>query len=358
MMELSGLKFEYPEAAWLFILAPLLVILYVRLWDYRKSQNLLFFSELTASTMLRRRSTIVFWVKLCAFFMLWCSLIIALMNPQANPHLPPKDAIPKAAPKVQRQQAQDVYLLIDASVSMSVRDARGGVSRLDEAKDIAEQLIQELKGQNVAVYAFTTDTTVLSPPTPDYLYTTLAVRSIELNEGGSAGTSFTKALLPFLEIARKASQKGKKNTVVILSDGEDPNVEKTSSNLPLEDMLKKIADLKKLGWQFYTVSIGSDKGGIVPDVVYENKIVTSRREDALLKSIATTGGGQFFQGSKESALALAQAITKSALSTGKTEEGEQPQPMIYDSYFGYFVLSAAVCCLFILLFPDYRKEES
>ena len=45
---------------------------------------------------------------------------------------------------------------------MSVKDTRTGISRLDEAKEIVDETVSRLKGENASLWAFTAEPTRLS----------------------------------------------------------------------------------------------------------------------------------------------------------------------------------------------------
>ena len=71
---------------------------------------------------------------------------------------------------------------------MAVVDTRVGESRLDYAKEIIDELVSQLDGEEVALYSLTSEMTLLVPPTNDYLYLRLMLHQVGYNEGDVYGT--------------------------------------------------------------------------------------------------------------------------------------------------------------------------
>jgi len=195
------LHYQFPMAGYLFPLALVIFVLYWRLFEYRKTTLSGFASEKVLQDILIPRSRYNFWAKTVAFFLVWIFAAWALMQPTGNGHYPLETAMEAAAkPKgkakeaVVKRKAHDVIFLVDASASMSVQDTRTGVSRLNYAKEIVDQIVSGLRGESTALYAFTSDTSKLSPRTMDYLFVRLILRQMRINEGDIAGTNLVEAL--------------------------------------------------------------------------------------------------------------------------------------------------------------------
>src|SRR5690606_21686855 len=104
---------------------------------------------------------------------------------------------PQTNKKVQAsafRKAHDVIFLVDASASMSVADMRGGLSRFNYAKEIVDAAISKLQGESVALSAFTSGVTVLSPLTMDYFFVRIMLKQMQINEGDIAGTNLVEAI--------------------------------------------------------------------------------------------------------------------------------------------------------------------
>ena len=247
----ADLTYDYPWAVWLFFLSIPLVLLSVAIYQFRNRLKKLFEEALVLT-----HAPTLFWGKLAALVAAWVLATIALMGPKGNGHYPEEGqkAQQQKMEGAARRKAHDVVIAIDASASMGIKDARNGVTRLDYAKQIADQLISKVEGDSVALYAFTYEPELLSPATLDTLYVRLLLRSLKVNEGDTAGTSLTH----FLETFQKkylANPGRKLITLVLLSDGED-------NQLKGVDQLQKYIQGPSLAQaQLFTIGVGTVQGG-------------------------------------------------------------------------------------------------
>lgn len=342
------MRFEHP---WYFLLmlgAPLIAFLCWHLSNYRTSilQKL--------SLKIRERTRETFVAKSAALTLAWCLLVIALMNPQASPRFIEGNRS-ELTISGGRQTPQDVFIMIDASASMGVKDGRGGASRLDEAKEVSELLIQQLKGQNVGLYAFTGEATPLSPPTPDYLFTILTLREIKLNEGEAAGTDLSQPLDALLKQYGDDTTR-KRHTVVLFSDGGDNSLDEKNSRIA--SVLKRAKDLSKKGWGFVVIGMGSNQGGPVPDVKYQGKTVNSHLDERLLRQIVQETQGKYFRADRSNKLDLSRTIAQTVTTEGEIkQEKSSPRQVVYKNYFQIPLALAGLLLMYVLFYPDARKEE-
>ncbi len=339
------MRFEDPGMLVLLPGALLIIFLYWKLFLFRKSVV----EQLSIG--LRERSRTIFILKAAAAAFAWSMIVIALMQPQANPRYEESRA-GKTFVETERQVPQDVFLLIDASASMAVPDGGSGATRLDAAKEIAELLIEQLRGQNVGLYAFTAEAEPLSPPTPDYLFTVLTLREMKINEGDTAGTDLAEAMTALVkEYGGDSSLK--RHTVVVFSDGGDPSADGSSKEM--QRLLKNVHDLNKKGWEFIAVGVGTPIGGTVPGVEYQGAPVRSALNNTPLKEIAKASKGHFYDAYQTSKPALAKKIAQTILEKGNksfTTEGMAAGQVVYTEYFRLPLALAALLLLFILLYPE------
>lgn len=300
---------------------------------------------------IQARSPQLYLFKTILLSLAWISLVLALMGPMGNPR--PDLNVGDDLLQGGRQKPQDVIFLIDSSASMSVNDGRGKNTRLDDAKELAELMIQQLQGQNVALYAFTSELIPLAPPTPDYLFTILALRALKINEGDSSGTQLSDALAGVAEEFKDDSSE-KKHTLVVLTDGGD------NSNSD-EKIFATLKELRKKDWDLVVIGVGSAKGGLVPNVIYQGKPVTAQLEEAKLKKVAETGQGQYYASNARNALDLSKSIGEQILAanrkSGAKEGGVLPRPLIYDRYFQWPLLAAIFFLGLFFFLPDIQKKE-
>lgn len=138
--------------------------------------------------------------------------------------------------------ARNMVLLIDHSASMSARDGEGGLTRLEQAKARAAELVRGMRpGDQTMVVAFAAKATVLSQFTPDRARLESVIRSIAPTElPNRAADAFALAQ----SLARPTGAE-----VVVLSDGAF-----STDGISLAQGAKV---------RFETVGTGSNNAGIV-----------------------------------------------------------------------------------------------
>ncbi|MCH9633964.1 MAG: hypothetical protein S4CHLAM7_06980 [Chlamydiae bacterium] len=211
---------------------------------------------------------------------------------------------------IMRRRASDVIFLVDASASMEIKDTRIKTSRLDFAKEIIEEVVSKLDGQNVALYAFTSEVTPIVPPTLDYFFTRMLLRSIKINEGDVAGTD----LLEALELMSKKYLSGpekRQKVLIVLTDGGDTYLESLQDKERenhVAVILDKIAPHKENRIKVFTIGLGTEQGREVPGLAYEGKPVVSSLDSLLLSQLSEAGSGRYFFANDYSAPQISENI--------------------------------------------------
>jgi len=365
----SDLFYGNPQAAWLtLLLFPLIYILWVVFYARRKSLSQ-FADPKSLSTVLIRRSLVLFWLKTLALFLCWIFAVIALMWPKGNAHYPEED-LPKPSKSKEvavnlRLRPHEIILLMDSSASMAVPDSRNGASRLDYAKDIADLLVSRLNGETVSLYAFTEDVTQLSPPTPDYLYVRLMLRELQINEGGTAGTSLTNAMheIQRLYLSKPSS---KLLTVILLSDGEDNSILDAQGGprqTLIENLVKEIDGPGARSLRILTVGMGTPQGGEIPKFSYQGHAVHSVQNSLLLQALAAKGRGTYFNANDYTSENIVTQLQEAmAQDNPYLQDQEIPgtaflppeESLIYSTYFQIPLGIAILLLTFYLFAPDSR----
>jgi len=219
-----------------------------------------------------------------AFFSFWglSFFVIALSQPQCGSHT-----------EMVKRRGVDIVLAIDVSKSMLAKDILP--SRLERAKLEFFHLINQLKGDRIAIVAFSSSAFVQCPLTSDYGAAQLFLNSLHVDAFPPGPTHLGSALKLSAQVLEEAGKGSKSRVVVLLSDGEDLVGEVESA----------AAALKAVGAQVLAVGIGSEIGEPIPQydtngniVGYrkdaQNKTVISQLNPQLLQNIAHATGGAFF----------------------------------------------------------------
>ncbi|MDP1863893.1 MAG: VWA domain-containing protein [Thiobacillus sp.] len=147
-------------------------------------------------------------------------------------------------------EGRDMVLLIDTSLTMSIRDfTQGGreVERMTVLKDTLSQFIKGRPGDRFGVIVFGSEVATLTPPTFDRAH---AIAQIQRLQVGMAGPD--TALGDALGMALKQVQTRRlRPAIILVSDGADNNA---GSLTPVESL----AVARQAGVAIHTLQFGSD----------------------------------------------------------------------------------------------------
>lgn len=358
-MNLSDLYYTWPQAAYLFFFIFAFLVLFWSLFQYRTHvlQHYTEPSKLRELLIPQLQSN--FWMRVAAFCMAWICLCFSLMGPKGNAHYP--HALVHTHEEVNQlhMQPHEVIFMMDTSASMAVKDGRLGQSRLDNAKDIVDQIMSQLQGQSGSLYAFTSQVTKLSPPSMDYLFMRLMLRNMSINEGDVSGTDI-KAAVQFFQKAYLQSSHGLIKTLIILSDGGDNHLDELTGSMHqqyLQEILSLLGNVSEEKLHVYTIGMGTKKGGVIPDLKDGGQSVTSHLEEEVLKAISDQGLGRYYAASEYAAVDIAADLSKK-ISHGdvfapleRQSEINPEEDLIYDLYFQFPLGVALLLLTFCALWP-------
>jgi Ca-activated chloride channel family protein len=265
---------------------------------------------------------------------------------------------PKIGTEVREVKRQGVDLLIglDLSASMNAEDVKP--SRLEKAKYEISRLIDRLKGDRVGLVVFTGEAYLQAPMTLDYSALRLFLNIAETDQMPSSTTDFSAAM----ETADEAfdsiddGEKGKAAKVLmIISDGENHG----------DSYDQALAKLREQNISVYTLGIGTESGGAIP--LYDDsgslvgykrnkqgKVVNSRLESQVLRSIAEEGGGKYYE--------IRSGGSGIDGFLGRLDELQQGEfaSQEYADFKNQYQWLAGIGLLFLLLgmvFPEYKVTE-
>ena len=208
-----------------------------------------------------------------ASFLVWLLVLTAAARPQWVE--PP---ISKNLP------TRDLLLLVDLSGSMQQEDftntAGETVDRLSAVKEVAGEFLERREGDRVGLVVFGDSAFLQAPFSTDL---SLTRRLLDETEIGMAGprTAFGDAIGLGIGLFDESDVPAK--TIIALTDGND-----TKSQLPPVEAARVAA---QRGIRIHTVAIGD------PTTVGEEKL-----DEAVLKEVAQTAGGNYFYAADREAL--------------------------------------------------------
>ena len=207
-------------------------------------------------------------------------LIFAASGPQIGIRLAPID-----------RKGLDLVFCIDVSSSMRGTDIKP--TRLDKSKFEVSQMIQNLKGDRVAIIVFAGSSHLYLPLTTDYEAAHLFLDQIDTNMIPTQGTALSSAIQTGLSAFSEDDSKYK--VLILITDGEDHEGEAIS--------LARQAS--KRGMIIHTIGVGTIAGSLIPNInnsgitEYKKdnsgKLVTSQLNEKILEEIAEAGRGVFIR---------------------------------------------------------------
>lgn len=332
--------FRFEHSVYLYGLAfiPILVLFFVATWYYRKRALNRFGNPDLIQQLMPEWSRYKHTVKFILLLSTLSLLIIGWANPQWGSKME----------KVKRKGI-DVFIALDVSRSMLAQDI--SPSRLDRSKRFAQNLVGQLKGENLGLILFACNAYLQVPLTTDYAFAHMFVKTANPGMAPSQGTAIGEAVALAEQSFPEENQKHK--ALIIISDGEDHDGEAVAN----------AARAKENGLLTFTIGVGDSQGSFIPvnqggrqDYLRDNtgNPVKSQLNEEMLREIASAGGGDYFNllaGSDEVMKALKvriDAIEKRELELRSFTE--------YESYFQYFI-GLGLLLLIAEFVLSYRKNR-
>lgn len=329
--------YELDESKYLYLLGiiPVLVLLFLlNLYWQRKKQRE--FGDLDLVKKLTpERSVFKPALKLLILMLALAGMIIALVNPKIGTKI-----------ETVKREGVDIVFAVDVSKSMLAEDM--APNRLEKAKQIVSQIINQLGTDRIGIVGYAGSAYPVLPITGDYSVAKMFLQSMNTDIVSSQGTAITDAL----ELSSSFFDDPQTSKLVILiSDGEDHG--EGSSEAALK--------LKEKGIKLITVGVGTEKGGPIPLKANGrvesfkrdnegNVVVTKLYPDALKAIAAATKGGYVYGKSTREV----SDYVKNALDNMEKTEFESKQMAVYEPQYQWF-LGAAFLLLFLEVFFLERK---
>ena len=267
------MKFANPDAFWMWLALPLLVLLWVAAARKARAQVQQLVAArlhglLVGEALGRKWRWIFLWIGLAAGVAAW-----------ARPQL-------GQTTTETRGRGRDVIIMVDVSRSMLANDIPP--SRLQRAKLAAEDLIRQLPGDRVGLVAFAGSAFLQAPVTADHSAVLTAMRELDPELIPLAGTNISAGL----QCADEAFDRteGGQRAVVLITDGEDLEADSIALARELSGKMR-----------LFTVGVGSPEGTVlsvpsprggteyIRDAAGE--VVQSKLDEARLQELAQAGAG-------------------------------------------------------------------
>ena len=266
---------------YLLLVIPILIIGFISLNSWKKriqNENISFHLLKDLSPQISRFKP---KLKLVLLILVFTFLSISLVNPKIGTQL-----------KTVKREGVDIVFAIDVSKSMLAEDI--APNRLEKAKRLVSQTINELNSDRVGIIAYAASALPLLPITTDYSTAKMFLQSLNSDILSSQGTAIIEAVKLAKDYYDDENQTNR--VLCILSDGEDHEFENQDIPSIVEDM----------GITIFTIGLGSIKGAPIP--IKSNGVIESYKKNSegdvvitklvpeLLQNIALSSNGIYISG--------------------------------------------------------------
>ena len=284
------------------------------------------------------RSTFKSVLKIVVVSLALACLVVALVNPKIGTKL-----------ETVKREGVDVVFAIDVSKSMLSEDI--APNRLDKAKQLVTQIINNLASDRIGIIGYAGSAFPQLPITTDYGSGKMFLQAMNTDMTSSQGTAINEAI----ELAKKYydDEEQTNRVLFIISDGEDH-----------EGNVASIAEeAANEGIKIFTIGVGTEKGGPIP--LKQNGIVQRYKKDSqgetvitklnptILQEIAEEANGTYIDGSNTKS--VVDQVTEILQNMDKTEF-EAKQFADFKDQFQWF-LGAGLLLLFLDIFFLERKTS-
>jgi len=272
---LKNIEFAYPYLLGLFLLVPVLVFFYTRKGNTRQASFRVSSAyAFTVSSWKIKFRHLPFILRLLTLSF----LILAIARPRERNDEQKTEG-----------EGIDIVLCMDVSGSMNSTDIKP--SRMEVAKEVAEEFILNRPVDRIGLVIFSGESFTQCPLTTDRNTLISQIQTLESRHLLADGTVIGEGLATAVD--RLTESKSKSKVIILLTDGkEDP------PETRLIDPLTALEIAKSKNVKVYTIGMSA-----APSNYIENPATSKKRtvttgdflDEALLQKIAAETGGRYFR---------------------------------------------------------------
>ena len=266
---------------WALVIIPVLLLFFLalQLWKHKTQKK---FAE---ANMLKKlspdKSTFKSVLKIALLCLAFLCFILALVNPKIGTKL-----------ETVKREGVDIVFAIDVSKSMLAEDI--APNRLEKAKQLVTQIINNLASDRVGIIAYAGKAFPQLPITTDYASAKMFLSNMNTDMLSSQGTAINEAIN--LSKTYFDNDEQTNRVLIIISDGEDHS----------EAATDVAEEASTEGIRIFTIGVGDAKGSPIP--IKRNGVVVSYKKDnqgetvitklneETLKAIADKANGAYING--------------------------------------------------------------
>ncbi|EMQ95828.1 vWA domain-containing protein [Xanthomarina gelatinilytica] len=330
--------YQLEEKIWFWVLAviPVIILFFLVLQIWKRHAQKKFANKKLLKRLSPNQSLFKSILKLTVICLAIASLSIALVNPKIGTKL-----------ETVKREGVDIVFAVDVSKSMLAEDI--APNRLEKAKQLVTQIINNLASDRVGIIAYAGKAFPQLPITTDYASAKMFLQNMNTDMLSSQGTAINEAI----ELAKTYYDDDEQTNrvLIIISDGEDHS----------EDAAKVAEEASEEGIRIFTIGVGDAKGGPIP--IKRNGIVLNYKKDSngetvitrldeeTLKTIANEANGAYLNGKNTNEVV---ENIRDILNKMDKKEFEAKQFADFKDQFQWF-LAFAIAFLFLDIFLLDRK---
>ncbi len=319
--------FRFEDPIYLYGLVVVVILAIIRLMTYRNQRKRLkkfgdprLLKELMPNVS-RFRPAVKFWLLEAALAL----LIVVLARPQMGTRI-----------SHEKRTGIETIIAMDISNSMRAQDVEP--SRLDRAKMMIENLVDNFTNDKIGLIVFAGDAFVQLPITSDYVSAKMFLGNIDPSMMQNQGTDIAAAIEMATHSFTQQENIGK--AIIVITDGEDHE----------GGALEAAKAAREKGMRVYVLGVGSTKGAPVPvpgtgDYMRDNSgnTVMTALNEQMCQEVAQAGGGAYIHVENNSS---AQRQLDEELD--KLEKNET-ESTIYSDYDEQFQAVALIVLLLLII---------
>lgn len=332
---------QLDEKIYFYLLAiiPVIIAIFIvlQIWKVRTQRK--FADPALLKRLAPEKSTFKPIFKLQLFLLGITALVLALVNPKVGTKL-----------ETVKREGVDIVFAVDVSKSMLAEDI--APDRLEKAKRIVSEIINQLASDRIGIIAYAGQAYPQLPITTDYGAAKMFLQGLNTDMLTSQGTAIDQAL--DLAATYYDDEDQTNRVLFIISDGEDHSGDNT---------LEAVDEAVEQGIRVYTIGVGGTNGAPIPIKVNgvvdhlkkdsQGEVVITKLNPEILERIAKEGNGSYIDGANTEKTV---AIIKEELDKMDKKEFEQKQFAEFKDQFQWF-LAAGLVFLFLDIFVLERKTR-
>ena len=321
------MMFRFEDPIYLYGLVLVVVLALIRFVNYRNQKKRLrkfgdpqLLKQLMPDVS-RYRPVMKFWLLEAALALLFVLL-----------------ARPQMGTSISHEKRTGIETIIAMDISNSMRAQDVEPSRLDRAKMMVENLVDNFTNDKIGLIVFAGDAFVQLPITSDYVSAKMFLSNIDPTMIQNQGTDIAAAINMASHSFTQQENIGK--AIIVITDGEDHE----------GGAIEAAKAAREQGMRVYVLGVGSPKGAPIPmpgtgDYIHDNSgnIVMSALNEQMCAEVAQAGGGAYIHVENNSS---AQRQLDEELD--KLEKNETDST-IYSDYDEQFQAVAIIVLLLLIL---------